>query len=326
MKKIITLITGLTCFGALSCDAQELSGLVAKYSFNSGNANDEVGSVNGTVNGAVLTDDRFGNPNKAYAFNTSNATQIIIPDAVSNSFTNTESFTFAFWVKFGILNPTNALVAGKGLTDGTWNGYSFFSNNTDLGYCNGQGILMLYTASGGMQDACADNLIANNFADWQFIAGRYDGTSQMSILSIDGITQADTGSISGTLDANSDLYLGGYPANPYNNFFSGSIDDIRIFNRVLTDDEILELYNESDPTLGLKELSQATLTLAPNPAKGQVTITSKTPTTVSVQNVLGEEVRSLQIQDTHTLDLSTYSSGIYLLSTTTGETLRLIVE
>ena len=45
------------------------NGLVAYYPFN-GSANDESGNgYNGTVNGATLTTDRFGNSNKAYAFN-----------------------------------------------------------------------------------------------------------------------------------------------------------------------------------------------------------------------------------------------------------------
>ena len=43
-------------------------GLVAWYPFN-GNANDESGNENhGTVNGATLTADRFGNVNGAYSF------------------------------------------------------------------------------------------------------------------------------------------------------------------------------------------------------------------------------------------------------------------
>jgi len=43
-------------------------GLVAYYPFN-GNANDESGNGNnGTVYGATLTTDRFGNTNKAYSF------------------------------------------------------------------------------------------------------------------------------------------------------------------------------------------------------------------------------------------------------------------
>ena len=44
------------------------NGLVGYWPF-SGNANDESGvGNNGTVNGATLTSDRFGNANKAYNF------------------------------------------------------------------------------------------------------------------------------------------------------------------------------------------------------------------------------------------------------------------
>ena len=45
------------------------SGLAAYYPFT-GNANDLSGNGhNGTVTGATLTTDRFGNPNSAYSFN-----------------------------------------------------------------------------------------------------------------------------------------------------------------------------------------------------------------------------------------------------------------
>ena len=47
-------------------------GLVGWWPFN-GNANDESGNGNdGVVNGATLTEDRFGNVDKAYSFDGSN--------------------------------------------------------------------------------------------------------------------------------------------------------------------------------------------------------------------------------------------------------------
>jgi hypothetical protein len=56
------------------------SALVACYPF-SGNANDLSGNgYNGVVNGAVLTADRFGNPNSAYYFaGNTTTTNILIP-------------------------------------------------------------------------------------------------------------------------------------------------------------------------------------------------------------------------------------------------------
>ena len=48
------------------------NGLVGYWPFN-GNANDESGNGNdGTVNGATLTTDRFGNSNSAYEFTVGN--------------------------------------------------------------------------------------------------------------------------------------------------------------------------------------------------------------------------------------------------------------
>ena len=67
------LITALCLISSLYYQAQVPSyvptnGLVGWWPFN-GNANDESGNGNnGTVNGANLTADRFGNVNKAYSF------------------------------------------------------------------------------------------------------------------------------------------------------------------------------------------------------------------------------------------------------------------
>ena len=59
------------------------SGLVAWYPFN-GNANDESGnSLNGKVDKAILTKDRFGILNKAYYFDSSRV--ITIPESVSKN-------------------------------------------------------------------------------------------------------------------------------------------------------------------------------------------------------------------------------------------------
>ena len=74
------------------------NGLVGYWPF-SGNANDSSGNnLNGTVNGAVLTEDRFGNPSSAYSFDGND--YILVNDDDLLSFPNNE-FTFSFWV-----NPT----------------------------------------------------------------------------------------------------------------------------------------------------------------------------------------------------------------------------
>jgi len=75
------------------------NGLIGYWPF-SGNANDTSGNnLNGTVNGAILTEDRFGNPSSAYSFD-GNDDYILVNDDDLLSFPNNE-FSFSFWV-----NPT----------------------------------------------------------------------------------------------------------------------------------------------------------------------------------------------------------------------------
>ena len=75
------------------------NGLVGYWTF-SGNANDSSGNnLNGTVNGAVLTEDRFGNSSSAFNFDGIDD-YILVNDDDLLSFPNNE-FTFSFWV-----NPT----------------------------------------------------------------------------------------------------------------------------------------------------------------------------------------------------------------------------
>lgn len=68
MKKIQLLVISC-CFSVISLAQIPTSGLNAYWPLD-GNANDYSGNANnGAVNGATPTTDRFGNPNRAYAFN-----------------------------------------------------------------------------------------------------------------------------------------------------------------------------------------------------------------------------------------------------------------
>ena len=63
-------------------------GLIAYYPFN-GNANDESGNGNdGTVNGATLTNDRFGNEDSAYSFDGNNVDQYSVHAGITFPFSS----------------------------------------------------------------------------------------------------------------------------------------------------------------------------------------------------------------------------------------------
>ena len=83
------------------------NGLVGYWGFT-GNANDASGNGNnGTVTGATLTADRFGNANSAYSFNGSTS---YINCGTSSSLLSLDNFTYSVWVNKTIANTDDRYV------------------------------------------------------------------------------------------------------------------------------------------------------------------------------------------------------------------------
>jgi hypothetical protein len=205
------------------------SGLVAFYPFN-GNASDESGNGhNATNNNAVLTKDRFGNENAAYSFS-GQSRRIIIPSDSTLNFSN--DFTIGFWMK---TNATkNDLCVLHKAVYGIWTGYQFGVNWTNPGYCSIPGHLTSYVACNAFEDACSNNAV--NTGKWVFVVSNYNNSLNQTKLYINGQLQDDIGRRTGPVANDSDLIIGYY--------FDGIIDDIRMYDRTLNENEIQALYNE----------------------------------------------------------------------------------
>ena len=103
-KRNLLLVIIIIVFSNTLLSQIPTNGLVGYWTF-SGNANDSSGNnLNGTVNGAVLTEDRFGNSSSAFNFDGIDD-YILVNDDDLLSFPNNE-FTFSFWVN---VNPTLTL-------------------------------------------------------------------------------------------------------------------------------------------------------------------------------------------------------------------------
>lgn len=244
MKKIAFSL--VLVFSCVFVQAQiPTTSLVAWWPFN-GNANDATGNgSNGTVSGATLTADRFGNPNSAYSFDGISAKITIGTNGFVDAL-NTDNLTVAFWEKTYSSPNNDAQMICKN-TYGSWSGYAFGSNGTDQGYCNGPGTLNFYTAASTMGDACANNAITTgtNLNTWFFIVGVYDGATATASIYVNGVLQNDIGARdpSGSLSASStNLVFGAHPSNL--GFFKGALDDIRIYKTKLSSSQIAALYNE----------------------------------------------------------------------------------
>ncbi len=206
--------------------------LVAHYSFN-GDATDRTGNGhNGTVYGAGLTVDRFGNPNSAYEFDG-------IDDYINVNYSadfNPPSFTIAAWAKFTGSGDDYQHIISKhvnylGVREGYGLQYMKISNN--LNFFTGEGGSGYDHINSGIVDP----------GDWYFIVGTFDGNEKR--FYIDG-SLVDT-SLTNVVHSTHNLTIGcggqfGSHYPEFGDFFMGTIDDVSIYNITLTADEIWNLY------------------------------------------------------------------------------------
>jgi hypothetical protein len=239
MKKEFVLILLLPVLFIFSCKIKiskthfDLNyGLVAYYPFN-GNANDESGNGNnGVVMGAKLSSDRFGNPNSAYYFNGTD-NQIIVPN--SSSLQITGPITLSAW--FNTTNNSSNImgILSKVETSEIMHSYKIEIYNSkalvDLLYDHKAGIGSLVETVNTLTDG-----------QWHHMLAEYDGSFVK--LFIDGKLDAVTPYTAGMQINNENLYIG-WDQNSYlgDRHFEGFIDDIRIYNRALSEQEMQLLYN-----------------------------------------------------------------------------------
>ena len=210
------------------------SGLVGWWPFN-GNANDEsVNSNDGTVTGATLSIDRFGNTNSAYSFN-GISNKISIPNvAVQGS----SDRTISCWIKTTSNGPVSMIIStGSSSYD---NGGSFNlrldNSNQFIGFMGGD-----FTSSN--YDYLPTGTTVLNNGNWHCIIATY--TSGTLTLYVDGIVEHTANLNLNTVGQSNFIGVSQYPS-PSEDWFNGKIDDIGIWNRALTQQEITNLYNSAN--------------------------------------------------------------------------------
>ena len=215
-------------------DANLIPGLIAYYPFN-GNASDESGNANhGTVNGALLDEDRFGNANSAYYFDGVND-YIEIDDSPSLRPTD---ITLSGWFNFYTVSSEIKSLIGK--TAGTaWrDSYTIWRHSSIKGATGNTGEFdeLAYTHS-------------TNQNEWYHIAYTYDDAANTHSLYINGtLVKTEDNFVSIGYDSHP-LLLGADVENEtLSYFFHGLIDDVRIYDRALTENEIETLYYENTGT------------------------------------------------------------------------------
>ena len=225
MKHLLTL-TFLSIIGLTHAQIPNYvpsNGLVGWWPFN-GNANDESGNGNnGTVNGATLTTDRFGNADLAYNFN---GETILIP--LTQQMVLMPVRTISLWFK-----STQPQSGGRlfEATNYSWGIGCYNSTSFDCWY---------------QKSNQAYNFVGETFQNhnvWHHLVFICDSITQQKKLFLNGteINSGSPGSNSGEPNdwVNHFLKIG---LGNSNEAFIGSIDDIGLWNRNLSTCEIQQLF------------------------------------------------------------------------------------
>jgi hypothetical protein len=274
------------------------SGLVGWWPFT-GNALDSSGNGNhGSVNGATLTTDRFGNPNKAYSF-----------DGVNDNINPLQNN-----LPFGKTARTISVWFQRIGTGGCI--FSYGSANTSNAYMIAVGANIIANQGWTSPDFGVYPSIDNS---WHNVVCTFDGLNSTIYLDNSNLgskAMAGLNTIAGS------FYFGTRVLNDLD-FFNGKIDDIGIWNRTLTKQEITDLYNAS--TLGITEKTPIKLfSVYPNPTQSTINVNADNKLIGEVYSILdntGKVVLSGKINSESTvIRLGNLSGGIYMFSV--GENMK----
>lgn len=226
---IIALFLGSHSFAGINV------GLIAHYPFN-GNANDVSGNgQDATVYGATLSTDRFNNSDHAYYFDGNDHIRI-----QSHSLFNSQNLTLSAWVyydqPFG--SEQRRIVNRQENRNKSWGmeilgpGYPGSSATQLTGHAGWGGGWIKYVGTTNLQ-----------IDTWYHVVTSHDSNTNKIKVYVNGVLESSCES-QGLISAISSDIIIGRLAKENRMYWHGGIDDIRIYNRALSANEISELYNQ----------------------------------------------------------------------------------
>lgn len=208
-------------------------GLRAYYPFT-GNANDISGNNNNPIfNNATPTTDISGYPNSAYHFNGTN-TYMQIPNSATLNMGN--SISVALWVKpMGFYTGTchNNMLVAKGDADFLPGNYSLRYTPNPAGGCVASPPFAQSIFYGVNSTANTPFVQLNQ---WYSVIWTSDGTTSRIYVNCQLRNSGASGNLSFTNGA--DLFFGRLNNAGFPFWFNGDLDEIRIYDRVLNQDEV----------------------------------------------------------------------------------------
>ena len=249
-------------------------GLVAFYPFSGSFENTAGTEIDPAENhGATFAADRFGNENSSAYFD-GNESYLEIPDNDAFSISTTGALIISVWVSPEVLNFPNSEAGGyvhwmgKGVPHQHEWVFRMYNKDLSQGQEDRPNRMSAYAFNleGGLgAGSYVQEQVQEN--EWIHFVARYDVESNKITLFKNG-SQKDQ----------DDLYDATYGVQVQNgtaplrlgtrsqwSYFQGRIDDLRIYNRALSESEILELFNEPDAKKSNPENEEESQTIRKGP-------------------------------------------------------------
>jgi hypothetical protein len=234
MKPTPLVLAGLILMAVLACVSTSQADIVAYWSFDEGSgdaAEDGSGNGNdGTIFGAEWVDGKFG---KALEFD---ANYVLVPNDESYNFTQDQSFSIILWINY------EATGDWQGVLQKFNGGYPF---KVEVNPSNS-----LYCAIWDQVNNPGAH-VGNVSGDWHHFAFVRDRSEKKIYSYLDGqLKETKDDTINGATENAADLYIGARkPGNTI--LFYGILDEIAIYNRALTETEILSAVQGNIPDISL---------------------------------------------------------------------------
>lgn len=323
MNKFNLLLFLIALFLSTNANCQIVTnGNIAKYYFDNGDANDGVGGNDGIISGAVLSNDRCGNPDKAFEFN--NAFIRIDHDNTLDFGTN--EFSISAWFKTD--NHDNyTVIFNKG--EGSLTTPRVFIRTMQSPEYTFQ-----WRVGDGVRNVTVTHTDTTFFDNnWHHVV-LVRRSNSLSFYLDGSLVDLTANSQLPSINVNSDrpILLGAqdsvYRSSGnlgFSNYFDGQLDDYRIYNRAINDLEVDSLYKEKTPcslTNITYSHSNPNFSVNPNPTYDWVQIDLSS---VSMDNLQFEVIDNLGRTVLHgnlkqsRVDLSSVVTGVYYLKISNQE-------
>jgi len=228
---------------ALFFSQQVTDGLVARYSFNNETTSDDLGKNNARSYNVDFEEDRFGNKGKSAYFRGSLMSYINLG---TNSLLKPKQGSISLWINCQGLTS---------LGDGFEANPIIWTRSNASQQCNSAYLLAIDINSQkfntAVLDSCVNGVSAYartmcQLGVWYHLVMTYDNNYLKFYINGELQRSLDKKFESRFLEGDS-VIVGAYNDGKNKRFFLGRIDDIEIFNKVLSQDEIIQLYRAPNP-------------------------------------------------------------------------------